>query len=49
MDACGFPCTVAAVSVCGAKQELGQNRRAQLDFTTKLTDVVYALTYLLTI
>jgi hypothetical protein len=33
-----------ALSVCGAKQELAQNTRAQLDFTTKLMDVVYGPT-----
>jgi hypothetical protein len=44
MDASGFPCTGAALSVSLAQQELAQNTRAQLESTTKLTDVVYALT-----
>jgi hypothetical protein len=44
MDASRFPRTGAALSVCGAKRELAQNTTAPLDFTTKLTDVVYALT-----
>jgi hypothetical protein len=43
MDASGFACTGAALSVSGAQQELAQNTRAQLECTTKLTDVVYAL------
>ncbi len=48
MDASGFPYTGAALRVSGAQQELAQNTRAQLEFTTKLTDVVYALTSITT-
>jgi hypothetical protein len=44
MDASRFPRSGAALSVCGAKHELAQNTTAPLDFTTKLTDVIYALT-----
>jgi hypothetical protein len=40
--------TGAAVSVCSAEQELAQNTRAQLDFTPKLTDVVYDLKSMIT-
>jgi len=41
MDASGFPCTGAALSVSGAQQELAQNTRAQVEFTTKLTTLLW--------
>jgi hypothetical protein len=43
MDASGFPCTGAALSVSGAQQELAQKTRAQLEFTTKLFSQKYRM------